>query len=102
MSWTKSGTVNRFRVTFHDGAEPLVVRNRVGDAVAWERKSKTLLADGITTEGLLWIAWKAARSQELTSEQTFDQFLARVDDVEIEGEGEGLDEDPTNPDPSAS
>ncbi|PKQ20185.1 MAG: hypothetical protein CVT66_06275 [Actinobacteria bacterium HGW-Actinobacteria-6] len=101
MSWTKSGTVNTFRVTFHDGAEPLVVRNRVGDAVAWERKSKTQLADGVSTEGLIWIAWKAARSQELTDEPTFDQFLARVDDVEIQGEGEDL-EDPTNPDPSAS
>lgn len=101
MSWTKTGTVNTFRVTFYDGAEPLIVRNRVGDAVAWERKSKTMLSDGITTEGLIWIAWKAARMQELADEPTFDQFLARVDDVEIEGEDEDI-EDPTQPDLSAS
>jgi hypothetical protein len=101
MSWTKTGTVNTFRVTFHDGADPLIVRNRVGDAVAWERKSKTQLSDGVSTEGLIWIAWKAARMQDLTNEPTFDQFLARVDDVEI-NEGEDVDEDPTQRDLSES
>lgn len=100
MTWAKSGTVNRFRVTFTGSDEPLEVQNNLGDVIAWERAHKKGWQQNLDNEAFLWVAWKAARRLGLTSEPTFDQFLARVEDYEIAVDEDA--DDPTRPDPSAS
>ena len=95
--WTPSGTVNTFRITLSDQPEPIVVTNSVGDAIAWERQSKRAWHESVSAEAMLWVAWRTARREGLTSEPTFDQFVPRVVNLEVQA---GDDEDPTQTDPS--
>lgn len=94
--WLPSGTVNTYRILLSDQDQPIVVRNSIGDVIAWERANKTSWADGMNVEAMLWVAWRAARREGLTEEPQFDQFVPRVDDIEVQSE----DEDPTQTDPS--
>ena len=73
--WIKSGMTSTVRVTFLDGSDPITVRSSAGEAVAYERQFKVKFQDGVGAESILWIAWRAARRQGLTSEAQFDQFL---------------------------
>lgn len=94
--WIKSGMTSTVRVTFLDGSDPITVRSSAGEAVAYERQFKVKFQDGVGAESILWIAWRAARRQGLTSEAQFDQFLPRVDDFEVLDEPAD-DADPTLP-----
>lgn len=92
--WSPSGTVHTFRVTLSDAEEPLIVRNTVGDVIAWERANKGSWHEGVSAQSMLWVAWRAARREGLTHETNFDTFVPRVLDMEIAVE----DEDPTQTD----
>ena len=98
--WIRSGMTSTVRVTYLDGAEPLEVRSSAGDAVAYERAFKVKFQDAVGATSMLWIAWRAARRQDLTHEAQFDQWITRVDDFEILDEDSEDDEDPTKPDRS--
>ena len=94
--WTPSGTVNTFRITLSDSDEPITVTNSVGDAIAYERANKVAWHQDVSAESMLWVAWRAARREGLTSEPQFDQFVPRVLNLEVAATA---DEDPTQTDP---
>lgn len=94
QKWNPSGTVNTFRITVSD-QDPIIVTNTVGDVIAYERMSKKPWHQAVSAESMLWVAWRAARREGLTSEPQFDQFVPRVLDVEV---AEGSPEDPTKTD----
>ena len=97
--WTPSGTTNTFRITLTDQDEPIIVRNSVGDVIAWEKANKAQWQESISASSMLWVAWRAARREGLTDEPNFEQFVPRVDEFEIAARPED-DEDPTQTDPS--
>lgn len=92
--WRPSGTVNTFRITLADG-DPIIVTNSVGDAIAYERANKVAWHQAVSAESMLWVAWRAARREGLTSEPQFDQFVPRVLNLEV---ADTADEDPTKTD----
>ena len=94
--WRPSGTVHTFRITLTDQDEPIIVRNSVGDVIAWERQNKASWHEGISAQSMSWVAWRAARREGLTDEPNFDQFDPRIANLEMAEE----EEDPTQTDPS--
>lgn len=99
-TWNPSGTVNTFRVHLTDQEDPIVVRNSIGDVIAWEKANKMPWQEGVSASSMLWVAWRAARREGLTNETNFELFVPRVADFEMEVKAAD-DEDPTQTDPSA-
>ncbi len=96
--FVRAGLANRFRVEFLDG-DQVEVGTIAGDAMAWERTHKRLWQDNVSPSSMLWTAWRALKREGRTTESTFDAFVDRVRDfeVEVEEDEEGDGEDPTRP-----
>lgn len=86
------------QVTQTDGQQ-YEVKTNLFVIVAWERKFKRksaeLGAGNIGHEDLLFMAYEAAKQANIPVPMTFDEFIKRVDDIDVAGE-------PTNPTEAAT
>lgn len=97
--FVRSGLANRFRVELLDG-DFVEVDTIAGDAMQWERVHKKLWQENVSPTSMLWTAWRALRRENRTNESTFEAWVDRVRDFEVEADvddDELDDEDPTRP-----
>lgn len=77
------------QVTQTDGQQ-FEVKTNLFVIVAWERKFKRksaeLGAGNIGHEDLLFMAYEAAKQANVPVPMTFDDFIKRVDDIDVVGE----------------
>lgn len=70
--------------------EQFEVKTNLFVIVAWERKFKRksaeLGAGNIGHEDLLFMAYEAAKLSNIPVPMTFDEFIKRVDDIDVVGE----------------
>lgn len=78
----------KLRVTPVDG-EPYEVSSNLYVIVAWERKFKrksSELANSIGHEDLLFLAWEAAKQCNIPVQPSFDEFIKKVEDIDVVSE----------------
>lgn len=77
------------KVTQTDGQQ-FEVQTNLFVIVAWERKFKRKSADlasgNIGHEDLLFMAYEAAKQRNIPVPLSFDEFIKRVDDIDVAGE----------------
>jgi hypothetical protein len=77
---------------------PVEVVTTLANIVAWERRYKrkaSEMAQAAGVEDLAFLAWEASKSAKVVVPAVFDDFLNRLESLEI------VEEVPTNPSPAA-
>jgi hypothetical protein len=75
----------KLKVTQTDG-QCFEVATNLYVVVAWERKFKrksSELQNAIGHEDLLFMAWEAAKQSSVPVPMTFDDFIKRVEDIDV-------------------
>lgn len=76
----------KLNIRVDTGSGPYEVSTNLFTLVAWERKYKTKasnLANGIGMEDLAFLAWEASKQSDVTVPAVFDDFVRRVQDLEV-------------------
>ena len=74
----------RLTLKVHYDGQSFDVTTNLGTVVAWERRYKrkaSEMATAIGAEDLAFLAWEAARQSGHTMPASFDDFIARCDEV---------------------
>lgn len=77
---------------------PVEVVTTLANIVAWERRFKRKASEMATAAGvedLAYLAWEASKTAKVVVPAVFDDFLNRLESLEI------VEEVPTNPSPAA-
>jgi hypothetical protein len=77
---------------------PVEVVTTLANIVAWERRFKrkaSEMAQAAGVEDLAYLAWEASKTAKVVVPAVFDDFLNRLESLEI------VEEVPTNPSPAA-
>ena len=77
----------QLRVTPNEG-DPYEVTTNLFVVVAWERRTKkqaSSLANGIGAEDLAFFAFESAKQSGVTVPAVFDDFIKRIQSVEVVG-----------------
>ena len=77
----------QLRVTPNEG-DPYEVTTNLFVVVAWERRTKkqaSSLANGIGAEDLAFFAFESAKQSGITVPAVFDDFIKRIQSVEVVG-----------------
>jgi len=84
----------KVKIRYDIGEGPIDVETTLGTIVAWERKFKRKasdLANGIGIEDLAFMAHEAAKAHKITVPAVLDDFIRRLEELEVVGDG------PVNP-----
>ena len=76
------------------GADPVEVTTNLANVVAWERRFKRKASDmatGAGVEDLLFLAFEASKTAKIVVPAAFDDFVAKVDNLDV------VQEEPVNP-----
>lgn len=76
----------KFRIRVDIGSGEYEVETGIESVIAWERKFKTKaskLAEGIGMEDICFLAWQASKKHKITVPAVFDDFIAKIEDLEI-------------------
>jgi len=76
----------KFTIRVDIGNGAYEVATGIGSIIAWERKFKTKaskLAEGIGMEDIRYLAWEASKKNKITVPAVFDDFVNRIEDLEI-------------------
>lgn len=76
----------KFRIRVDIGNGAYEVETGIGSIIKWERKYKTKaskLADGIGMEDICFLAWEASKKEKITVPAVFDDFLDRIEELEV-------------------
>jgi len=82
----------RLRITDSNGSHEVITN--LGTIVAWERRFKRKasdLAHGVGSEDLAFLAYEASKQHGVTVPAVFDDYIKRLDGVEV------VSETPENP-----
>ena len=82
------------------GADAYEVETNLFAIIAWERKYRTKaseLAKGVGMEDLAYLAYEASKHRGITVPAVFDDFVKRLEELEVLTSG---DTDPTQKEPS--
>lgn len=88
----------RLRIQYTTDAEPVVVHTTLANIVAWERRYKrkaSEMAQAAGIEDLAYLAWEASKTAKVVVPASFDDFVAKLTDLQI------VEEEPANPFPAA-
>ena len=78
----------QLRITPNEG-EPYELETNLFVIVAWERKFKqkaSTLANGIGIEDLAFMAYECCKQQNIPVPVSFDQYIMKVNSVEVVGQ----------------
>jgi len=81
-----------------EGEEAFKVRPSLGSWLKWERefnRSVASLASEQKASDVAWVAWEAGRHAGQAVPATFDEFLDRLETLEIESNSDPLTESPS-------
>ncbi len=76
----------KFRIRVDIGSGEYEVETGIESIVAWERKYKTKaskLAEGIGMEDICFLAWQASKKNKITVPAVFDDFINKIEELEI-------------------
>jgi hypothetical protein len=76
----------KFRIRVDIGSGEYEVETGIESVIAWERKYKTKaskLAEGIGMEDICFLAWQASKKNKITVPAVFDDFINKIEDLEI-------------------
>jgi len=80
----------RINITYKcAGADPVTVTTTLAVIVAWERKYKqkaSSMASAAGVEDVAFLAYESAKAARLTVPAVFDDFLAKLETVEVVGD----------------
>lgn len=83
----------KLKLRIDTGEGPYEVQTSLYDVVQWERKMKrkaSQLADGIGAEDLAYLGYLASRSAGMTVPAAFDDFLRKIQALEVVDEGDSF------------